>query len=126
MRGRGRYSNATLAILEKVLGPEHPNTNRGRHNLARLLLASGNASEALALGETALAAHDEALGPNHNWTKDSSRVTADALDALGRADEAKALREKLWGGRRRLWHLHRPYEPMEVAPWSKSMISAEA
>src|SRR3954471_6934589 len=25
--------------------------------------------------------------------------------------------EKLWGGRRRLWHLHRPYEPMEVAPW---------
>src|SRR6266581_3088572 len=30
------------------------------------------------------------------------------------------------GGRRRLWHLHRPYEPMEVAPWSKSMISAEA
>ena len=35
-------------------------------------------------------------------------------------------REKLWGGRRRSWHLHRPYEPMEVTPWSKSMISAEA
>jgi hypothetical protein len=34
--------------------------------------------------------------------------------------------EKLWGGRRRLWHLHRPYEPMEVAPWSKLTISAEA
>jgi RNA-directed DNA polymerase len=34
--------------------------------------------------------------------------------------------EKLWGARRRSWHLHRPYEPMEVAPWSKSMISAEA
>jgi hypothetical protein len=34
--------------------------------------------------------------------------------------------EKLWGGRRRSWHLHRPYEPMEVAPWPKSMISAEA
>ena len=34
--------------------------------------------------------------------------------------------EKLWGGRRRLWHLHRPYESMEVAPWPKSMISAEA
>jgi hypothetical protein len=25
-----------------------------------------------------------------------------------------------------LWDLHRPYEPMEVAPWPKSMISAEA
>jgi hypothetical protein len=34
--------------------------------------------------------------------------------------------EKLWGGRRRLWHLHRPYELMEVAPWYKSTISAEA
>src|ERR1019366_6041312 len=34
--------------------------------------------------------------------------------------------EKLRGGRRRSWHLHRPYEPMEVAPWPKSMISAEA
>ena len=33
--------------------------------------------------------------------------------------------EKLWGGRRRSWHLHRPYEPMEVAQWPKSMISAE-
>src|SRR5450631_3014243 len=32
--------------------------------------------------------------------------------------------EKLWGGRRRSWHLHRPYEPMEVSPWPKSMISA--
>ena len=29
-------------------------------------------------------------------------------------------------GRRRLWHLHRPYELMEVAPWYKSTISAEA
>ena len=34
--------------------------------------------------------------------------------------------EKLWGGWWRPWHLHRPYELMEVAPWPKSMISAEA
>jgi hypothetical protein len=34
--------------------------------------------------------------------------------------------EKLWGGRRRSWHLHRPYESMEVAPWPNSMILAEA
>src|SRR6266566_2725137 len=34
--------------------------------------------------------------------------------------------EKLWGGRRRLWHLHRPHELMEAAPCCKSMISAEA
>src|SRR6478735_4826227 len=34
--------------------------------------------------------------------------------------------EKLWGGRRRSWHLHRPHQLMEVAPCPKSMISAEA
>src|SRR5262249_37232694 len=34
--------------------------------------------------------------------------------------------EKLWGGWRRLWHLHRPHQLMEAAPCCKSMISAEA
>ncbi len=77
-----------------MLGSEHPNTNRARYNLARLLLVSGSATEALALGETALAAHDKVLGPDHHLTKDSARVTADALDALGSADKAAALRAR--------------------------------
>src|SRR5258706_2337210 len=34
--------------------------------------------------------------------------------------------EKLWGGRRRSWHLHRPHELMEIAPWPKSMISGRS
>jgi hypothetical protein len=80
--------------LEKTLGPEHPNTNRARCNLSRLLFLVARPTEALALSETALAAHDKVLGRDHAWTKDSARVTADALDALGRAKEAKALRER--------------------------------
>src|SRR4029077_16352578 len=71
-----------LAIYEKALGPEHPNSNRARSNQARLLLMSRQPTEALSLGQTALAAHDKALGRNHTWTKGSARVTADALDAL--------------------------------------------
>src|SRR5260370_30228702 len=35
-------------------------------------------------------------------------------------------RRSYGAGRRRLWHLHRPYELMEAAPCRKSMISAEA
>jgi Tetratricopeptide repeat len=58
------------------------------------LLLIGHPTEALAQGETSLAAHDKALGRDHPWTKDSARVTADALDALGRTEEAKALREQ--------------------------------
>jgi len=83
-----------LAIYEKVLGPDHPNTNRGRRNVARLLLATGRPTKALGLGQAALAAHERALGPEHAWTKDSARVTAAALEALARADEATALRAR--------------------------------
>ena len=53
-------------------------------------------TEALALGETALAAHDKALESNRTWTKCSARVTADTLDALGRTEEAKVPGE-VWG-----------------------------
>ena len=51
----------------------------------------GHSTEAMALGDTALAAHDKLLGRHHAWTKESARVTA---DALGRTEEAKALRER--------------------------------
>jgi hypothetical protein len=91
---RPLYARA-LAIYEKVLGDEHPNTNRVRHNFARLLLAEGNAAEALRCGEAALAAHQRTLGENHPWTKDSARLVAEAGAALGRAEEAAALRERL-------------------------------
>ena len=53
----------------------------------------GHSTEALALGDTALAAHDKLLGRHHAWTKESARVTA---DALGRTEEAKALRARYW------------------------------
>jgi hypothetical protein len=82
-----------LPICEKVLGAEHPNTNCVRQNYAGLLLAEGNAAEALRCGEAALAAHEKTLGENHRWTKDSARVVADARAALGRAEEALAPRE---------------------------------
>src|SRR6266568_6061924 len=61
-----------------------------------------------------------------HWTQSQARVSQ-ALERIRQAIAVIHTRwEKLWGGRRRLWHLHRPYEPMEVAPWSKSRISAEA
>ena len=44
----------------------------------------------------------------------------------GKALSDRPALEKLWGGRRRLWHLHRLHQLMEVVPWPKSMISAEA
>jgi hypothetical protein len=81
-------------MFETTVGFDHPNTNRVRCNLARLWLTTGKPAEALALAETALAAHEKALQTDHPWTLNSARVTAEALDALGRSDEAAALRER--------------------------------
>jgi hypothetical protein len=75
---------------DHALGSGHIDTNLGRCHFAILLLASGNTSEAAALGEAALAAHHAALGLAHPWTRDSARITADALAALGRTGEAAA------------------------------------
>jgi hypothetical protein len=83
-----------LTIVEKVMGSEHPDTNRVCCHLSRLLLLMGVPTEALTLAETALANHDDVLGRDHVWTKESARVTSDALDALGRGGEAKVLRER--------------------------------
>jgi hypothetical protein len=94
LQQRDRFTSARWRLCEKVLGPQHPNTNRTRSNFAGLLLAAGAQTEAFALGEKALANHDKAFRRDHSWTKDSARVTADALDALGRTEEAKALRER--------------------------------
>jgi tetratricopeptide (TPR) repeat protein len=88
---RPRFERA-IATREKTLPSGHPDTNRDRCDLARVLLAMGHPAQALALSETALASHDKALGPNNPWTKDSARVNAEALDALGRGEDAAALR----------------------------------
>ena len=56
-----------------------------------------------------------------------SRINvSQALERIRKVAVTHPRWEKLWGGRRRSWHLHRSYELMEVAPWPKSMISAEA
>jgi hypothetical protein len=65
-----------------------------RYLFAGLLLAQGNAVEALKDSEAALAGLERALGKGSRWTKDAARTTADALDAVGRAEEAAALRTR--------------------------------
>jgi hypothetical protein len=88
---RPLYERA-LAICERVLGPEHPNSGRTRSSYAHLLLSGSDPEAARVQGEAALTAHEKALGLKHSWTGDSARVTADALAALSRTQEADAIR----------------------------------
>src|SRR6516164_5360875 len=63
---------------------------------------------------------------NTYWTQSEARVT-NALERIRPLSPSHTRGGRSYGaGRRRLWHLHRPYELMEAAPCCKSMISAEA
>jgi Flp pilus assembly protein TadD len=62
--GRSALERA-LAIREKVLGPENPDTATSLNNLAFLLHAQGDLSAARPLCERTLAIREKVLGPEH-------------------------------------------------------------
>jgi tetratricopeptide (TPR) repeat protein len=67
----GRYQEAipllqrALAIREKALGPEHPETATSLNNLAELYRAMGAYDKALPLAQLALAIREKVSGPDH-------------------------------------------------------------
>src|SRR5262249_16063197 len=73
----GRYQEAeplfkrALAIREKALGPEHPDTAGGLNNLALLFSDQGCYEEAEPLYKRALAIREKVLGPEHPHTPTS-------------------------------------------------------
>jgi tetratricopeptide (TPR) repeat protein len=60
-----------LAIFEKTLGPEHPETAASVNHLAALLYRQGDIAGALPLFERALAIREKVLGPEHPQTATS-------------------------------------------------------
>ena len=60
-----------LAIREKALGPEHPDTATSLNNLAVLYEAMGAYAQAEPLFQRALAIREKALGPEHPDTATS-------------------------------------------------------
>ena len=108
--GRAAYSAArplferALAIYEKVLGPEHPDTATSLNNLAVLLQAQGDLAGARPLYERALAIREKVLGPEHPDTATSLNNLAVLLQAQGDLagarplfERALAIREKVLG-----------------------------
>src|SRR5207245_10174325 len=54
-----------LAIRERVLGPDHPDTARSLNDLAILLRAQGELAASRPLCERALEIRERVLGPDH-------------------------------------------------------------
>src|SRR2546426_434530 len=67
----GKYAEAVepaeraLKIVEKLLGPEHPNVAKSLNNLARLYYEQGRYAEAEPLYQRALKIGEKTLGPEH-------------------------------------------------------------
>ena len=108
--GRAAYSGAralferALAIREKLLGPEHPDTATSLNNLAALLQEQGDLAGARPLYERALAIREKLLGPEHPDTAVGLNNLAGLLYTQGDFagarplyERALAIREKLLG-----------------------------
>ena len=66
------------ADLERMLGPDHPDTLNSRNSLAAAYQAAGRAAEAIPLFEQTLAARERLLGPDHPDTLTSRNNLAAA------------------------------------------------
>jgi tetratricopeptide (TPR) repeat protein len=97
---RARYEQAeplymrTLALVEKVLGPEHPNVATILNNLAGLYDSQGRYEQAEPLHERALAIREKVLGPEHPDVAQSLNNLALLYDNQGRYEQAEPLHER--------------------------------
>jgi tetratricopeptide (TPR) repeat protein len=72
------------ADLERMLGPDHPDTLNAGNSLAAAYLAAGRAAEAIPLSERTLVGRQRALGPDHLDTLNARNNLAVAYQDAGR------------------------------------------
>jgi DNA-directed RNA polymerase specialized sigma24 family protein len=90
------------ADLERLLGPDHPDTLNSRNSLAAAYLAAGRPGDAILLFEQILAVWQRVLGPDHPDTVTSRNNLAAAYQDAGRVAEAIPLFEQNLAARQRL------------------------
>jgi tetratricopeptide (TPR) repeat protein len=83
-----------LAIREKVLGAEYPDTAGSLNNLAELYRDQGRLSDAEPLHQRALATYEKVLGTEHSLTATTFNNLALLYQAQGRLAEAEPLLQR--------------------------------
>ena len=96
------------ADLERLLGPDHPDTLNSRNSLAAAYLAAGRVADAIPLFEQTLAARERLLGPDHSDTLTSRNNLANAYQDAGRVADAIPLFELNLAARERLLGVGHP------------------
>jgi tetratricopeptide (TPR) repeat protein len=96
---RGKYEEAEkmhrqeLAVRERVLGKEHPDTLMAIYCLAHLLASQTNFVEADTLYERAIKGYHKALGPNHPTSVRCQQDYASMLEEMPASAESKGVLE---------------------------------
>jgi RNA polymerase sigma factor (sigma-70 family) len=96
------------ADLERLLGPDHPDTLNARNSLAAVYLAVGRTDEAISLFEQILTVRRRLLGLGHRDTLNSQNNLAAAYQDAGRAAEAISLYQATLAERERLLGAEHP------------------
>ncbi|MFN9802808.1 MAG: CHAT domain-containing protein [Bacteroidota bacterium] len=101
LRAKGAYGEAALlwqrilGLVEKALGPEHPDTASSLNNLAALYDSQGRYGEAEPLYKRSLAIREKALGPEHPSTATSLNNLAGLHLGQTNAPAAEPLLQRL-------------------------------
>ena len=90
------------AELERMLGPDHPDTLNARNSLAAAYQAAGRVADAIPLFEHTLVARERLLGPNDPDTLTSQNNLAVTYQHAGRYPEAILLFRLTLAARERL------------------------
>jgi tetratricopeptide (TPR) repeat protein len=80
---------SSLTLLEKVVGPDHPNTAHALKGYADFLMRRERFAEARELLDRCLAIRKQHLGPEHPFTASALASLGDAATGLGLTDLAE-------------------------------------
>ncbi|KAL1989626.1 hypothetical protein VTN49DRAFT_6823 [Thermomyces lanuginosus] len=84
----------SLEIMEKALGPEHPDALDSANNLAAALFDLGKYEEAEEIHQRVLRTREKVQGSEHPRTVSSVKNLGLVLHCLGRYDEAEAMNRR--------------------------------
>jgi tetratricopeptide (TPR) repeat protein len=103
-----RVGEPLTVDLERMLGPDHPDTMNARNSLAAAYQAADRPAEAVPLFERTLVGRERLLGPEHPDTLTTQNNLAAAYQDAGRVGEAKLLFELTLAARERLFGAGHP------------------
>ncbi|MEU8123841.1 tetratricopeptide repeat protein [Spirillospora sp. NPDC049024] len=86
---------ATLAVRERLLGPEHPDTLDARYGIARMMAAQGRFREAAQAYKHILSAREKVLGTDHPDTLNTRYGIARMAAAQGRYRAAETVYQEI-------------------------------